>query len=171
MRLKRDILDRSTIGVIGTHRSTAVDGVGSNSVYGVDTRLAFFSNFFIDAYYARTRTQGRTGNDTSYRTRAENAGDRYGFAVEHLRVGRNFNPEIGFMRRQDFRRTFGQVHFSPRHLSSNLVRKYTLRASLDYITSDSTGVLQTREGDRPVRDPVRERRALAQTATRAVSNS
>ena len=145
VRLKRDILDRSTIGVIGTHRSTAVDGVGSNSVYGVDTRLAFFSNFFIDAYYARTRTQGRTGNDTSYRTRAENAGDRYGFAVEHLRVGRNFNPEIGFMRRQDFRRTFGQVHFSPRHLSSNLVRKYTLRASLDYITSDSTGVLQTRE--------------------------
>ena len=145
VRLKRDILDRSTIGVIGTHRSNAVDGPGSNSVYGLDTRLALFSNFFIDAYYARTRTQGRTGNDTSYRTRAENAGDRYGFAVEHLRVGRDFNPEVGFMRRQDFRRTFGQVYFSPRHLSSDLVRKYTLQASLDYITSDSTGLLETRE--------------------------
>ena len=145
VRLKRDILDRSTIGVIGTHRSNAVDGPGSNSAYGLDTRLAFFSNFFIDAYYARTRTQGRTGNDTSYRTRTENAGDRYGFAVEHLRVGRDFNPEVGFTRRQDFRRTFGQVHFSPRHLSSDLVRKYTLQASLDYVTSDSTGALETRE--------------------------
>ncbi len=145
VRLKRDILDRSTIGVLGTHRSNAVDGPGSNSAYGLDTRLVFFSNFFIDAYYARTRTQGRTGNDTSYRTRAENAGDRYGFAVEHLRVGRDFNPEVGFIRRQDFRRTFGQVHFSPRHLSSDLVRKYTLQASLDYITSDSTGALETRE--------------------------
>ncbi len=147
VRLKRDILDRSTIGIIGTHRSNAVDGPGSNSVYGLDTRLAFFSNFFIDAYYARTRTLGRTGNDASYRTRAENAGDRYGFAVEHLRVGRDFNPEIGFLRRQDFRRTFGQVHFSPRHRSSDLVRKYTLQASLDYVTSDSTGMLETREAN------------------------
>ena len=145
VRLKRDILDRSTIGVIATHRSNAVEGPGSNSVYGLDTRLAFFSNFFIDAYWARTRTQGRTGNDTSYRARAENAGDRYGFTVEHVRVGRDFNPEIGFMRRQDFRRSFGQVQFSPRHLSSNLVRKYTLQASLDYVTSDSTGALETRE--------------------------
>ena len=145
VRLKRDILARSTIGVIGTHRSNVVDGPGSNSAYGLDTRLAFFSNFFIDAYYARTRTQGRTSNDTSYRTRAENAGDRYGFAVEHLRVGRDFNPEVGFMRRRNFRRTFGQVHFSPRHLSSDLVRKYTVQASLDYVTSDSTGLLETRE--------------------------
>ena len=145
VRLKRDILDRSTVGVIGTHRSEALNSPGENSVYGLDTRLAFFSNLLIDAYYAKTRTQGRTGNDTSYRTRVENVGDRYGFALEHLQVERNFNPEIGFMRRQDFRRSFGQASFSPRHLASDLVRKYTLQASIEYITSDSTGMLETRE--------------------------
>ncbi|MAG70492.1 MAG: DUF5916 domain-containing protein [Vicinamibacterales bacterium] len=145
VRLKRDFLDRSTIGVIGTHRSQAVDSPGTNSVWGLDTRLAFFSNFFIDAYYAQTRTEGRSDDDTSYRARAENTGDRYGFAAEHLRVGKNFNPEIGFMRRQDFRRSFGQAYFSPRHLSSDLVRKYTLRTSLDYYEGDSTGIVETRE--------------------------
>jgi len=145
VRLKRDIFKRSTVGAIATHRSKALDGPGSNSVYGLDTRLAFFSNFFIDAYYAQTRTQGRTGDDASYRTRMENNGDRYGFVVEHLKVGKDFNPEVGFMRREDFRRTFGEVRFSPRHISSDVVRKYTLQASLEYTTSASTGALETRE--------------------------
>ncbi len=145
VRLKRNILRRSTVGVIGTHRSKALDSPGSNSLYGLDTRLSFFSNFFIDAYYARTKTTGRTGNDTSYRGRVENAGDRYGFAVEHLRVGQDFNPEVGFIRRSDFRRTFGQVRFSPRHTSSDLVRKYTMQASIDHYVGDSTGIVETRE--------------------------
>ena len=145
MRLKRNIFGRSTIGVIGTHRSKAIDTAGSNSLYGVDMRLSFLSNFFIDAYHARTSTTGRGGDDTSSRARVENAGDRYGFAVEYLRVERNFNPELGFMRRQDFRRTFGQVRFSPRQSSSALVRKYTLQASVDVFEGDSTGLLETRE--------------------------
>jgi hypothetical protein len=75
----------------------------------------------------------------------ENNGDRYGFVVEHLKVGKDFSPEIGFMRREDFRRSFGEVRFSPRHISSNVVRKYTLQASLEYTTSASTGALETRE--------------------------
>jgi len=145
VRLKRNILGRSSVGVIGTHRSNALEGPGSNSLYGLDTRLSLLSNFFIDAYYARTRTVGRTGNDTSYRGRVENAGDRYGFAVEHLRVGRDFNPEVGFLRRRDFRQTSGQIRFSPRHTSSDLVRKYTLQASADYVERDSSGLLETRE--------------------------
>ena len=41
-------------------------------------------------------------------------GDRYGFEAEHLTVERNFNPEIGFLRREDFRRNFGMFRFSPR---------------------------------------------------------
>ena len=145
VRLKRNILGRSTIGMIGTYRSKALEGAGTNALYGVDARLSFLANFFIDTYWARTRTDGRTGNETSYRARIENAGDRYGFALEHLRVGEDFNPEVGFTRREDFRRTYGQVRFSPRHRSSDLIRKYTLQASLDYYEGDSSGLVETRE--------------------------
>ena len=42
LRVKRDILRRSTIGGIFTNRSVSLIGDGSNQVYGVDGRLAFF---------------------------------------------------------------------------------------------------------------------------------
>ncbi len=145
LRLKRNVFSRSTIGVIGTHRSRALEGAGSNQAFGVDGAFAFFSSLFIDTYYARTRTDDRSGNDTSYRANMENRGDRYGFEYEHLRVGRDFNPEIGFMRRRDFRRNFGKVQFTPRPASNGVVRKYRFEASFDHFVSDSTRVLETHE--------------------------
>ena len=121
MRLRRDIFRRSTIGVMGTQRSVSLDGTGSNQVYGADASFAFFQNLNIDTYYALSRTPGRSGDDSSYRTNVENRGDRYGFEYEHLRVGSNFNPEIGFLRRRDFRLNRGQLRFSPRPAFTDLV--------------------------------------------------
>ena len=145
VRLKRNVFGRSTIGLLATHRSEAVESPGSNTAYGVDARFALVSTLFIDTYYARTNTRGRSGNAASYRGRIENNGDRYGFQAEHLRVGRDFNPEVGFLRRTDFRRSFGQLRFSPRHVSSDLVRKYTFETSLDYYLRDSTNTLESRD--------------------------
>lgn len=34
--------------------------------------------------------------------------------VEHLAVEDNFKPEVGFLRRDDFRRSFGTLRYSPR---------------------------------------------------------
>ena len=149
-RLKRNIFSRSSVGVIATHRSRTLEGNGSNQVFGVDGAFAFFSNLFIDTYYARSRTPDRVGparmgNAESYRAQVLNRGDRYGFQFDHLVVGRDFNPEIGFMRRRDFRRNFGKVQFTPRPASSGVVRKYRYEASFDHFTSESTGVLETRE--------------------------
>ena len=145
VRLKRNILRRSSIGVIGTHRSLNKQGSGSNEVYGVDGRLALLSNFFVDAYYARSNTVGRTGHDASYRLRIENNGDRYGFQLEHLLVGKDFNPEVGFLRRHDFRRNLGQLRFSPRPEFGSVVRKYTYEVNFDQFASDSTGLIESQE--------------------------
>ena len=41
VRVKRDILRRSTVGLLATNRSPAVAGQGSNQVYGLDSSLAF----------------------------------------------------------------------------------------------------------------------------------
>ena len=144
-RLKRNVFSRSSIGVIATHRSPTLAGTGSNQVFGVDGAFAFFSNLFIDTYYARSSSTDRVGNEESYRAQFVNNGDRYGFQFDHLVVGRAFNPEIGFMRRRDFRRNFGQVQFTPRPASADVVRKFRYEASFDHFTSESTGVVETRE--------------------------
>jgi hypothetical protein len=143
-RLKRNIMSRSSIGIIATNRSPTPAGSGSNQVFGVDGAFAFFSNMFIDTYYARTRTPDREGNAESYRAQVVNNGDRYGFQYDHLVVGRDFNPEIGFVRRRDFRRHFGKVQFTPRPAASNVVRKYRYEAGFDHVTNETTGVVESR---------------------------
>ena len=142
-RLRRDILARSNIGVIGTYRSPAVTGAGSNQVFGIDGRFAFFQNMVIDTYYSRSRTPGLTGNEASYRFQVVNNGDRYGFEYEHLTVGDDFNPEIGFVRRRDFQRNRARLRFSPRPTSIRAVRKFSFEAALDTF-ENGVGNLETR---------------------------
>jgi hypothetical protein len=144
VRLRRDFLRRSAIGVIGTHRSTDAAGRTSNQVAGVDAALAFYENITINSYYARSRTPGRRGDETSYLGQFQYAGDKYGMNVEHLSVGDAFNPEIGFLRREAFRRSYAQARVSPRPRASTWLRKYSLEESVDYIT-DPDGRLETRE--------------------------
>ena len=146
VRIRRDIFRRSTIGVMGTHRSVAVDGTGSNQVFGTDANFAFFQNLSIDTYYARSRTPGLSGKDTSYRARVGNRGDRYGFEYEHLLVGEDFKPEIGFLRRRDFRLNRGQLRFSPRPTFTDMVRKFSYQVTLEHFTNGE-GVVETRQID------------------------
>ena len=142
VRVKRDLLRRSSIGAILTRRSLSTRSPGSNETYGLDATLAFYDNVSVNAYWAKTRTQGFE-DDVSYRANFEYGGDRYGVAVERLVVGTGFNPEVGFLRRDDMERSFGSFRFSPRPRSIAAIRKLSWSARLDYIT-DRAGVLETR---------------------------
>ena len=150
VRVRRDILRRSAIGFIGTHRAPRPAGNDSNQVVGVDAALAFFENVTFNSYYARSRTPGRRGDESSYMAQFAYAADRYGMNVEHLSVGDAFNPEIGFLRRQSFRRNYAQGRFSPRPRSSRTVRKVSAEGSLDHIT-DLGGRLESREAQASTR--------------------
>ena len=134
VRLRRDIFRKSTVGVIGTSRSVSLDGTGSNQVFGADASLAFFQNLSVTSFWARSRTPGRDGRDYSYRGRLENFGDRYGIEYEHLVVGEDFNPEVGFLRRKNFRRNYMQLQFTPRPAVPS-IRKIRNELSFDYITT------------------------------------
>jgi len=144
VRVSRDILRRSSIGFILTNRSVSLGGDGANRAFGADARFAFFTDLTINTFWARTITPGLSGDDMSYRGRVNYGGDRYGFEAERLVIGAEFNPEIGFVRRADMRRSFGQVRFSPRPRNSTIVRKYSLSGSVNYI-ENGAGLLETRE--------------------------
>jgi hypothetical protein len=143
-RVKRDILRRSSIGAMVTHRTATPGRVGSNLGYGVDATFSFYQNVRIDAYLAGTQTEGTSGDDRSYRGIFDYNGDRYGFTAERLVVEPNFLPEIGFLRRTDLRRNFLQTRFSPRPQGIPHVRKFTAQASINYSTNDQNR-LDTRE--------------------------
>ena len=145
LRIKRDILRRSTIGGMLTNRSRSLVGDGSNQVYGLDTRFAFFDDVHLLGYVARTRTSGRRGRDASYLGQFAYAGDRYGLNLGHLVIEENFIPEIGFVQRDNVRRTTTSARFSPRPLSIGWVRRFSLSGGLDYVQAADDRVLETRE--------------------------
>ena len=144
LSLRRDLLRRSSIGALFTGRSVSRTGVGSNEAYGVDGLFSFYDNLNVSTYWARTRTADLGNDDISYRAQLDYAGDRYGVQLERLIVGDDFNPEVGFLRRDDFARSFGSARFSPRPESIAAIRKLTWEGRFDYIT-DRTGVLETRQ--------------------------
>ena len=144
VRVKRDILRRSSIGAIFTNRSTSTVAPGSNQAMGVDAAFSFFDNVSASGYYARTETPGLTGEDTSYQARFDYGADRYGAKVEYLRVGDHFNPEVGFLRRTNFARALTSLRFSPRPKSIKAVRKFTYEATLDYFENGG-GAVETRQ--------------------------
>ena len=143
LRISRDILRRSRIGGLYTGRSVSLSGQGSNEVYGADAQFAFFDNVYGNGYYARSRTTGREGDDASYQGVLTYNGDLFAVQLDHLRVGANFNPEMGFLQRRDFRRTFATANFGPRPRSIEAIRQFTFGGTLDYIET-GTGAVETR---------------------------
>jgi len=144
VRVKRDILRRSSIGAMFTNRSVAVDGGGANQTYGADASFALFTNLQLGGYYARTETPTLLGDDESYQFAGQYNGDKYGASATRLKVGADFNPEIGFMRRSDFEKSSGSLRFSPRPASIEWIRKLTWEGSLDYF-ENSFGVVESRK--------------------------
>jgi hypothetical protein len=143
-RLRRDILRRSAIGAIATRRSHRAVGTGSGETFGVDGSFAFFTNLSITGYWARTQTPELQGHDTSYRVNANYNGDRYGAMSEHMMTGDNFNPEMGFVRRDDFRKSRLALRFSPRPTRIRSVRKFSYELQGVYYES-LAGVKETRD--------------------------
>ena len=145
VRVKRDILRRSTIGGLFTNRSISLVGDGSSQAYGADATFSFYENVSLLAYLARTETPGRDGDDLSYQGRFNYAGDRYGIQAEHLLVEDNFLPEVGFLRRDNFRRSYATARFSPRPRSLASIRQFRLEGSFDYIETADLGIVETRQ--------------------------
>ena len=145
VRLRRDILRRSNVGLLYTRRSESLTANGANEAYGVDAVLGFFDSLSMTSYVAQTKSPDRPDNDTSYRVNVDYNADRYGARIERLTVGSNFNPEMGFLRRRDFEETSASLRFSPRPRNSRVIRQYSGQLNFGYI-ADTNNRLDTRDG-------------------------
>ena len=65
--------------------------------------------------------------------------------MDHLVVEDDFLPEVGFLRHDNFRRTFTSARFSPRPQSIRSVRQFSLEGSFDTILTADENHLETRQ--------------------------
>jgi hypothetical protein len=144
LRVRRDIFSRSSIGVLGERRALAFDRSSSNELYGVDANFAFWENMQVFGYWAKTETDGLDGNDQSYRARAGWRGNVWSWSVDYVVVEDNFNPELGFVRRSDFRETNLFARWSPRVPWIPGLRRLNLAPIVTYIENERLGYVETR---------------------------
>ena len=140
-RLRRDLLRQSSIGVLVTHRTTAIANQ-PRAAFGVDGVFKFYKNLYANTYWARTPRPDGAARTTSYRAQVDYPADRYGFQAEHLLVGQRFAPEVGFVRRPDMRKSYVYGRFSPRTGKHAWIRKYTWEGSYSRI-SNHTGQVES----------------------------
>ncbi len=133
VRLRRDVLRRSNVGMIFTNRSNAPAARDASQSYGVDGSFSFFQNLSANGYYARSESNSLNGDEDSFQARTEYSGDRYGARLDYLDVGTNFFPEVGFVQRRGFGRTFVSGRFSPRMRRSKVVRRFLWEAASEYV--------------------------------------
>ena len=143
VRVKRDVLRRSSIGALFTNRSNSVEVDGTNQVYGVDGNFNFGQSTSFGGFYSQSLTPGVNSDNESYVGRADFAGDKYGLGGEYVVVGDNFNPGIGLVRRDNFRRYSTTARFSPRPQSVAWIRQFRLFGRYERIESLDLGVLET----------------------------
>ena len=113
-RVKESLWAGSYVGVMGMDKRSGNPLDSFNQTGGVDTRLVFFKDWFVDAHMARTQSPGHpsgasdVGASLSYRSNWLDA------IVERRKTGPNFNPEVGFIERVDSNETYGDLTFKVR---------------------------------------------------------
>ncbi|MEY3668284.1 MAG: hypothetical protein RL572_1824 [Pseudomonadota bacterium] len=145
LRIKRDVLSRSTVGVMLTDRSESLVGNGASQLYAIDGAFDFLEDFSFDTYLARTDSPGLRDDDRSYMANVAYDSDLLGLNTGYLVVENNFNPEIGFKRRNNFKQFSGGARYSPRPASIEWIRRFNLEAGTQAYWSATTDALESRQ--------------------------
>ncbi|MBI4474746.1 MAG: hydrolase, partial [Acidobacteria bacterium] len=105
-RVNRELPNRSNLGAIFLNRTAAGFNASPrdwNRTWGIDGKFGVGEHLTLNGFTARTETPGRTGPEHAYNVRGEyqrRAGRIY---AEYVEVGNDFNPEVGFLQRKDYR--------------------------------------------------------------------
>ena len=117
LRLRRSVAPGSDVGAIFVDRTALGDGGGLvGRSYGVDANINVFGGLVLNSYLARTETPGATGDQTAARFGAAWRDRTWNVSGLYRRIGDEFRPAVGFIRRRDIQHTFVTVgtHRRPR---------------------------------------------------------
>jgi len=107
VRVSREFANRTSLGAIGVSRQSTSRFPGErrfNRTFGADANVGFgrYANWF--SYYAKTQSPGLRGSDHAVSSFFDYDDQNHRIDMGYLEVGRNFNPEVGFVRRLGYRK-------------------------------------------------------------------
>ena len=140
MRVKQDVLARSSVGMIFTN----VQGAGEyNRVGGFDANFRFFDNLSVNGYVAQSRDSEVDGSQYVGKFAAGWNSDLWGASASVDYIDPDFRTDMGFILRRDLIKQSYSANYSPRP-SLSWMRQVTFYGSLNYLT-DTSGEITDRE--------------------------
>ena len=112
-RLKRDIFEKSTVGIMALSKDSLSSG-DYNRAVGLDFNLAFGSHVQGTGFLAKTFSPDLSGADLAGHLGFIYQSDFFSNDISYTDIGENFNAEMGFIPRTDIRKLRWNVGVSPR---------------------------------------------------------
>jgi len=142
VRIKSDVLDRSSVGMFFSSRDSSES---FNRVYAIDTNLIFWSHLNFSSFVAKSQSTSLSERDWSAYGRIFWDSDFFTVGAAHVLKQPNFEADLGFSPRQDFKKSLFDVEIKPRPDIPG-VRQLIFRALLEYF-SDNGNVVQTKNNE------------------------
>ncbi len=140
-RIKRDVGAQSYVGAIATSRIE--EGGGRNLAGGIDWNFWLTRQMVLQGFVAGVTDSRPGGDDYSWRLSLDYTGDWIGWRLDHLEIGPEMLPAIGFVRRLDMARTSAGFRLTPRPPIPGL-RKIDIFNRLEYVASAETREVRDR---------------------------
>ncbi len=111
-RINQELPNRSSIGAIFVSR----EGDGSflvpaeddeNQTYAIDGRWGIGDNLVLSGWAGKTRTPRLTGDDHAFSLGGSFSSAKWASRLRYSEVGGDFNPEVGFLTRSNYRKAEG----------------------------------------------------------------
>jgi len=143
VRLKESLWAGSYIGVMGIDKQSGDPLDTFNQTGGIDTRLVFFKDWFVDAHVAGTQSPGNLSGNSDVGASLSYRSNWVEGKFERRKIGPNFNPEVGFIELTNANETYGDLTFKARPRISG-VRELQFEGFILH-APDPQGVVQTQE--------------------------
>ena len=147
MRLKQDVGRQSNIGMIMTAKNSRNV---HNYVYGADgnyvtSNFMGNNNLSIGGSVTGSSTfNGKDSSDVSYAMYISSDNDKVEFDAAYARVGEDFDPQIGFMRRKNYKLVYTELQFNPRPSFLPWIRQMEIKPiDVDAYFTDDTNELES----------------------------
>jgi hypothetical protein len=149
-RIKRDIFKRSSIGAMFVNREGGREGLAAaeyNRGAGVDLDLNVTNYWRVSGFLMGTATPGVNSSFLSGRATSYYEDNLFRSILVYESIGKNFNPEMGFIERGGVKQYFGQAAYKPRPKFLPFVQQMEFETQLEYYEDRNTrpGKLATRQ--------------------------
>jgi hypothetical protein len=151
LRAKRRFLRQSYAGVLYTRRDRRDAAAESTShTFGADFLLATSQfrgrqNVEFSGFYVQNSDVLRRDDNAAFGFRLDYPNDRWSGSLSYRELQKNYNPAVGFVQRNGYRRWNPVWGFFPRPNQHPWIRQFSFQSALEVISDSGSNQLLTRK--------------------------